>query len=254
MKLTVVLNKAELVSKIKKHLAIIAKRARDREGKSIFSEITTSTTEDYIYEDMISFGVNDMVARLKDLCSVYVNDGENITFDMYSDRWKIEKTEIEIEDEVDVATMDLINNLTESITNFVFNFAVARYLNSISPAVGKYSDAYIENSNNILNTLVEFAFVRRAIRVPEYPYTKEIVTYGDTIELKKGEKASVTYDIDYGKEDDIEVRFMPQIVRLRGKRRCQFDIMPILKGKCCMTLYSKHNSDVFKHLELKITD
>ena len=37
MKLSIVLNKPEIVARVKKHLSVVAKRAKDREGAGIYS-------------------------------------------------------------------------------------------------------------------------------------------------------------------------------------------------------------------------
>lgn len=252
MKLTIEINRGELIVRVKKHLAILAKRARNREGQSIFSDITTSTTEDCIYEDMVTSGTTDLVARLKDMCSAYVRDGEVISFDMYSDRWRIDKTLIEIEDGDQKPTMDLTNALRDAIDNYLYNYVIARYLNSVSPAIGKFSDPYMESCETILKSLVELAFERRGIRVPEYPYTKSIRTEGDTIELSVGEVTTVTYTIDYGKKDDVEVKLSNRNVRLLRHTPDGVEIEAIRSGECCMVLFSRHDSDVFRHLELII--
>lgn len=253
MKLSIVLNKPEIVARVKKHLSVVAKRAKDREGRNIFSEVTTSQTEDCIYEDMMRDGATDLIARLKDMCDAYVfEEGDDMRFDMYSERWRIEKTPIEIEDGDEKPTMDLTEVLRSSITSYVYNFTIARYLNSVAPAIGRFSDPYMENCTTVFNQVVELAFVRRGIRVPEYPYTKNITVYGNFVEITAGKRESVTYAIDYGKEDDIKVSFMPPIVRVWRHTPGLVEIVAAREGKCCMVLSSRHDSDVFKHLELFI--
>jgi hypothetical protein len=110
----------------------------------------------------------------------------------------------------------------------------------------------MENCTTVFNQVVELAFVRRGIRVPEYPYTKNITVYGNVVEITAGKRESVTYAIDYGKEDDIKVSFMPPIVRVWRHTPGLVEIVAAREGKCCMVLSSRHDSDVFKHLELVI--
>jgi len=255
MKLSIILDRAEIISRAKKHLSVVAKRAKDREGRNIFSEVTTSQTEDCIYEDMVKDGASDLVAKLKDMCDAYVfDDGDALRFDLYSDRWRIEKTPIEIEDGDDKPTMDLTEVLKSAVTSYVYNFTIARYLNSVAPAIGRFSDPYMENCETVFKQVCELAFVRRGIRVPEYPYTKSITTYGDIVNMTVGQKETVSYSIDYGKKDDIKVTFMPPIVRLWRHVPGGVEIIAHRSGKCCMVLSSRHDSDVFKHLELFIEE
>lgn len=255
MKLSIILEKPDMISRAKKHLSVVAKRARDREGRNIFSEVTTSQTEDCIYEDMIRDGASDLVAKLKDMCDAYFFDeGDALRFDLYSERWRIEKTAIEIEDGDDKPTMDLTEVLRSAVTSYVYNFTIARYLNSVAPAIGRFSDPYMENCETVFKQVCELAFVRRGIRVPEYPYTKSITTYGRIVNMVVGEKETVSYSIDYGKEDDIKVTFMPPIVRLWRHVPGGVEIVAHRSGKCCMVLSSRHDSDVFRHLELYVRE
>lgn len=61
---------SSLYSDIKRHLSIIGKRERDKQGKNIFSAITLSSAEDDILGSYLQSGANSIISALSQLLSM----------------------------------------------------------------------------------------------------------------------------------------------------------------------------------------
>lgn len=147
-----------LITKIRRNLAIIGKRARRTNGESMYSDITASNNEEPLYDDLLMFGAQTVVSNLSDLCTAYVETDTDSTvngvvaFTLISAR---------------INSSDSIQNILKGlIEDYLYNFVLARYLSEIHPSTGdKYPPLFGKTYTDACDTLMvqirTIAFLKR---------------------------------------------------------------------------------------------
>lgn len=107
---------------------------------------------------------------------------------------------------------------------------------------------------------VRRCFILSAPKVPSYTYPTSLSLFTDglsegAITISLGEEQMLTYTIPGDAIDDIEaLSSRPSIAEIH--RACssrKFCIIPKNTGVCNITLYSRHNDDVFIDIEITVT-
>ena len=170
------IERSTLVNKIKQHLAVIGKRARDAQGNSLYSDINTSSNEDsVVWNDMIDGGAEVIVATLAPLSGNYVSTTGTISFNVTCDRWKTGDED------------DITPALQSAVETFIWNYAIKEYLALIHPsAVDKYPPRwaypYELRMQTEVSTIQEIAYLKRAPQESDKEYssiTGEVVEDND---------------------------------------------------------------------------
>ena len=104
-------------------------------------------------------------------------------------------------------------------------------------------------------------FILSAPSVPTYAFPSSLSLFTDglsegALTLSLGDEQSITYSIPEGTIDDIEaLSSRPSIVEIhRGCSSRTFCVVPKNTGVCDITLYSKHNDDVYTNIEVTVTN
>lgn len=162
---------SELMSKIKTHLALIGKRAKDANGNSAFEDISTSTTEDArVWVDLVGMGAELLVSTIDQVSGGYTEDGETLSFRLMSDRWK-DKVAGELDER------DLTIALSRAVFKYLWMYAVRQYLSIIRPAMDgqglpPYAAAYSEGCDRSISTIISLAYLKRTPKAdPNKDYT-----------------------------------------------------------------------------------
>lgn len=131
---TITISLSGLTPKIKRHLSVIGKRMYDKEGKNLFSNITTSTAEDTIFEHYTDLAAQNIAAALANFVTAYTNSSITVQ----SERWSAQ---------VKVA----LKNAAES---YALLFTIGEYLAMTHPDLAK---KYQEDAVGTMATIVTTA-------------------------------------------------------------------------------------------------
>lgn len=148
--LSVSVSASEIIEKVRRNLAVIGKRAKNEKGSNIFSSVTVSGVEELLFGDLLTFGGESIVAELTDVASVYFSSEDgSLTFDVTSTRWSdtVEKK-------------DLSPALDGAIRGYLYNFAVARYLDGSGM---KFGITYDEHCQMLMSKIKTLAFLKRPV-------------------------------------------------------------------------------------------
>lgn len=152
--LTISVGLSGLIDRIRRNLSVIGKKVRDKDGDAIYSDVTTTASEEVLFGDFLLFGAESVVSELSDVSSSYAeSNGDTVTFKITSTRWH------------DTATAeDLSPALKGSIENYLYNFCLGRYLSAISP-IGKssFGEVYGEHCKLLIRNIKTLAFLKREV-------------------------------------------------------------------------------------------
>lgn len=199
---------ADVNTKVCKHLAVIGKRAKTINGESMFSDLTVSSAEKDIFNDLIKAGAETIVNELQPFCGIYnttysqqslggtVGNGgdtiiggtidkelsklpttntpsqEVLSFVITATRWT---------DDDASATESNNKNLTkalhEAIGNYLYNYTLWQYLSIIHPSTGAkyppiYGSTYQAQCAVIISNVVGLCNIKR-------PAKKSVRSYAD---------------------------------------------------------------------------
>lgn len=116
---------------IKRHLSVIGKRAKDGEGKNIFSDITTSTAEDPIFDRYVSEAVQNLAGAL----NIFVTDYTETSLTIDAERWNDE----------------LIDALEKACLSYATLYSVYQYLSMTRPDMSeKYAAEVVGKLDNVI--------------------------------------------------------------------------------------------------------
>lgn len=142
---TVTITYSELLPKIQKNLSIIGRRTKGRDGALMFTEITTTSTEDPIFEDLINFACEQIVSDLSDVCTGYVEtSGDKVEITLLSENMKTE---------------DLSGAVSSIVKNYAYNFCLWKYLGMNYGAMG---ETYAQTCALLVQNIKRLCFNRNA--------------------------------------------------------------------------------------------
>lgn len=198
MKINITATYAELIPSIKRHISVVGKRARTIDGKPMYSDLSPSSYEEPIFNDLIDQGAETIVANLVDLSASYspiyasapLADSSasstppadssasmkkiGITFSLVSDRWlapvpdPVPSTEVEgpVPPAEAEGKMNITSALSEAIHNYLYSYALAMFFSAIHPTTGAkyppiYAHPYEEQCQVILGNIRSLAREKR---------------------------------------------------------------------------------------------
>lgn len=131
------------ISDIKRHLSIIGKRAYAKDGRNLFSDITTSTAEDPIFKQYITLGAKNVEAALMPLVENSQKGNDKVTITLRNGR----------------GSTSFDSRCSDYVQSYVTLFSVGEYLAMMHPDMaGKYRDDAV----GTMQSLVVYAYHKEA--------------------------------------------------------------------------------------------
>lgn len=157
MELVLSINYNNLLTKVRRNLAVIGKRAKTVTGESMYSDIMTSSNEESLLSDVIDAGAQNIVAELADLTAYYAHRGGTIVFTIVNSRWTTEEGALDY---------DITEALTDAISEYLYNYCLQQYLSDIHPSTGAkypplYGTTYAAVCQTIMLNIRRMAFAKR---------------------------------------------------------------------------------------------
>lgn len=155
--INIIITYSDLLTDVKRHLSIIGKRAQKVNGQSMFSDLTTSTFEDPVFNDFIINAAHNVISALADACSTYIIGENSVTFKIIGTRW---------EDTGTNPQMGLKDAIKGAVRMYIYNFTLAQYLSVIHPSTGEkypplYGQTYFNQCAVIMTNLKSLVFLKR---------------------------------------------------------------------------------------------
>lgn len=135
-----------------KHLAIMAKRITDKDGKPTFSKILPSTAEDSIIDDYSHKSIQQIVSAIKQLV-VNISTDEN----------GIETITIKTTRFLDDELKSFVNTLVNSIKSYVLAYTLSEYLSMNYPDFAK---KYTDDCKLHMSEICNLCFFKKPPYVP----------------------------------------------------------------------------------------
>lgn len=210
-KLSISVTLDSVKDKVTKHLAVIGKRAKDVQGKSMFSDLTVSSNEKDVFDDIIKSGAETIVNELAPFCGEYVFtpavsqeevsegttdsvvDGggistmsledaptaDTLSFVITAKRW----TDSDADTDED-NNKNLVKALKEAVANYLYNFTLAQYLSIIHPSTGEkyppiFGSTYNAQCAVIIGNIIGLCNLKR----PSKASTKSYADMGYLVKL-----------------------------------------------------------------------
>ena len=126
---------ADIDSDIKRHLSIIGKRLYDKEGKNLFSNITTSTAETGIFDQYIAAAAQNIAGALSQFVSSYSDTSITLTGSRFNS--ELEKA------------------LQNAGKSYAVLFSVGEYLAMTHPEL---AEKYYRDAQGMMNTIITTAY------------------------------------------------------------------------------------------------
>lgn len=128
-------------SAVKRHLSIIGKRMYTKEGQNMFSNITTSTAEDPIFDQYISAAAEGIEAMLRQLVTSFSLTSSQFSITIANTR----------------GSSDFDTRCNELVTSYVTLFTVGEYLSMTHPDL---AEKYRQNAAGAMHSLLTYAFFK----------------------------------------------------------------------------------------------
>ena len=136
------LSTSELIAAVKRHLSTIGKRARDKEGKNIFSDITLSSAEGtQLLTQYIKAAIHDIEALLKPLITSTTEQGGAFTITITNTR----------------GDQDFQSRVEDMQKSYIILSVTASYLSMLHP---EYAEKYHNEAQQAMTALVQYAFYK----------------------------------------------------------------------------------------------
>ena len=146
------LSTSELIAAVKRHLSTIGKRARDKEGKNIFSDITLSSAEDtQLLTQYIKAAIHDIEALLKPLITSTTEQGGAFTITITNTR----------------GDQDFQSRVEDMQKSFIILSVTASYFSMLHP---EYAEKYHNEAQQAMTALIKYAFHKDAPASVGYSY------------------------------------------------------------------------------------
>lgn len=228
---------SSIISDIKRHLSIIGKRLYDKEGKNMFSNITTSTAEEPIFEQYISAAVKEVDSALLPIIVSHEITATNIVYELENTRGKYGD--------------DFESHCEGYIKSFIVLYVVGRFLAMTHPDM---AEKYTTDSNNAIMSLVQYAFYKEPPTAPTHHYPTELSADEESIDIGIGEECIISYTIPNSCIDDIEISVQDSTIADAGRTEKGFMVVGKLLGHTVIELYSRHNESISATIHVYVTD
>lgn len=228
---------SSIISDIKRHLSIIGKRLYDKEGKNMFSNITTSTAEEPIFEQYISAAVKEVDSALLPIIVSHEITATNIVYELENTRGKYGD--------------DFESHCEGYIKSFIVLYVVGRFLAMTHPDM---AEKYTVDSSNAIMSLVQYAFYKEPPTAPTHHYPTELSVDEDSIDIGVGEECIIGYTIPDTCIDDIEISVEDNIIVDAGRTEKGIVVVGKLLGHTTVKLFSRHNETIYETIHVYVTD
>lgn len=148
-----IINFRDIVNGVKRHLSYIGKRAFNKNGENIFSNITTSSAEDPLFLQYVNAAAQNIESSLHPVLAEWYEDEEEIELSVVNTR---QSPEFE-------------DRLLKLITTYVTRFTLAEYLNMMHPDMAK---TYEGSAQVAMQALLTFAFSKLPPSMVPYSYNE----------------------------------------------------------------------------------
>lgn len=125
------------LAEVRKQLAVIGKRMFDKEGKNLFSNITTSSLENPVLQGYIDVGAQNVVTALADFSSTFSDNAIQVA----DPRW----------------SSAIVNAVNGAVKSYVILFATGEYLAMVYPEIAK---KYQADAAGMIVTVVNAAHAK----------------------------------------------------------------------------------------------
>lgn len=228
---------ATVISAIKRHLSLIGKRLYTKDGKNMFSDITLSSAEEApILTQYITTSAQNVEAMLKQF----------VTASNYTNPAKIEMTIANTRGDDDFQT-----RVADLIDSYVRLNTTSEYLSMVHPDLAK---KYQDDALQRMEALVEYVIYKTPPAKPTYQYPSELTVSEDAVDIGVEEEYDIKYSISNGAIDDVEMVVGDAL--LVDCKRCGpwFTITGKQLGHTTVQLYSRHNKELAKTIDVYVTD
>ena len=121
----IVISYADAITKIRRLLAIYAKRAKDKQGNMVFQDFTMSAAEDKACKIYIQISVNSIVSDILQFVQGLTSNDSGISFRARNTRWQSDSDE------------DFQQALVSHIYHFAALYSVMKMMESVAPGLVK---------------------------------------------------------------------------------------------------------------------
>lgn len=142
-----------LKSLVKRHLSVIGKRLYDKEGKNLFSNITTSSAEDPIFDQYLAAAVQAVETVLHQFITSWTDNTTSVTMTLVNTR----------------GDSDFEARTQKFIESYMVLFTVGEYLAMTHPDIAQKYRIDVEGT---MQSLVQYVFYKK-------PPTKSASGYAD---------------------------------------------------------------------------
>lgn len=223
---------------VKRHLSIIGKRLYDKEGKNMFSNITTSTVEEPIFDQYISAAVKEVNSALMPIIVDHELTSNYIDYTLVNTRGKYGEGGFE-------------SHCEGYIKSYIVLFVVGRFLAMTHPDL---AEKYTVDSNSAMLSLVQYAFYKEPPAAPTYRYPTELSIDEDSVDIGIGEEYIIEYSITDNRIDDIEILAEDDVIIDAGRTEKGLMVVGKLLGHTTVKIYSRHNKSVSATIHVYVTD
>lgn len=143
---------SSVISDIKRHLSLMGKRLYSKDGKNMFSDITTSSLEDPIFVHYIGIAARNIHATFGNFVSSFSFTDTNVTLTLAITRRE----------------GDFDSKLEGFIKSYLTFFSIGEYLAATHPDLAK---KYQDDADNTLQETIVFIFYKK-------PPTASTASYG----------------------------------------------------------------------------
>ncbi|MBQ8711538.1 MAG: hypothetical protein IJ551_01750, partial [Prevotella sp.] len=146
------INYDSVIRSVKRHLAIIGKRLRNKEGKNLFSDITLSSAEDKeILTQYINAAAQNVAALLRPLLSSYTISTDEAVLTLDNTR----------------SDADFENRCQDLSTTYMVLFTTGEYLAMLHPELAQ---KYQTDAANAIQSLTRFSLYKQPPTPSHYSY------------------------------------------------------------------------------------
>lgn len=248
---------SDVITDAKRELAILAKRAKDANGKPIFSDLTPSSNElgelnasAISASQTLAHAVNQYIGSCVATEATVTEESSSVSCVLISftdTRLPSDGTSLQA-------------RLEPAVVRYLSASAVGYFLTVIHPWYGmkyppQYSQIFTQSLPIYLSNIIALLNDKEPMRLPKYPYTESLLCQGTTVTLKLDETDTITYDIDADCEDDIIAE--PEFRGALEIHKCPwhaFQVTPKQTGSFKLRLYSMHNEEIEYWLDILVEE
>ena len=204
----------------------------------MFSNITTSTVEEPIFDQYISAAVKEVNSALMPIIVDHELTSNYIDYTLVNTRGKHGEGGFE-------------SHCEGYIKSYIVLFVVGRFLAMTHPDL---SEKYTADSDKAMLSLVQYAFYKEPPTASTYRYPTELSIDETTVDIGIGEEYVVEYTITANSIDDIEILVEDDVIADAGRTEKGLMIVGKLLGHTTVTLYSRHNKSISATIHVYVTD